>query len=215
MAKLTDLGFLKGEIAETIVSTYNRDGSANAAPMGATLTDEQHLTINVYNSSKTLANIKTGRCALVNLTGNIEVYYRTAFKEVNPNGVLPKEWFTKAQAVNAPKLRLADAVVEVSVEDLARDGEEKTRAVFTVEQVWAKKGYPQVYCRAFGLALEAIVHATRVKALAGNQDEQERVSELLRKIRDYDLLVNRVAPNSSYSAVLADLLKRIDGWSQE
>ncbi|MGA2682585.1 MAG: DUF447 domain-containing protein [Candidatus Bathyarchaeia archaeon] len=215
MVKLTDLGFLKGAIAETIVSTYNQDESANAAPMGATLIDEQHLTVNIYNSSKTLVNVKTGRCAVVNLTGNVEAYYRTAFKEANLNGALPKEWFTKAQAVNAPKLRLADAIVEVSVADLAADGEEKTRAVFTVEQVWAEKGYPQVYCRAFGLTLEAIVHATRVKALARDQNEQGHVSELLRKIRDYNLLVNRVAPNSSYSSVLADLLKRIDGWSQK
>ena len=34
MAKLTDLGFSKGIIFETIVSTYNLDGSPNAAPMG-------------------------------------------------------------------------------------------------------------------------------------------------------------------------------------
>ncbi len=50
--------------------------------------------------------------------------------------------------------------------DLAAVGAEKTRAVFSVELVKAEKGYPQVYCRAFGLTLEAIVHATRVKALA-------------------------------------------------
>ena len=34
MAKLTDLGFSKGMIFETIVSTYNPDGTPNAAPMG-------------------------------------------------------------------------------------------------------------------------------------------------------------------------------------
>ena len=53
------------------------------------------------------------------MTGNIEIYYKTAFKEANPDGVLPKEWFIKAQVVNAPKLGFAEATVEVSVTDLA------------------------------------------------------------------------------------------------
>ena len=84
MAKLIDLGFAKGMIAETIVSTYNADGSPNAAPMGATLIDAEHLAFDLFNSSTTLANIKSNRSAVVNLTSNIEVYYRTAFKEANP-----------------------------------------------------------------------------------------------------------------------------------
>lgn len=215
MVKLSDLGFLKGAVVETIVSTYNRDGSPNAAPMGATLKDEQHLAINLYNSSITLANIKSSRCAVVNLTGNIEVYHRTAFKEANPDGVLPREWFAKAEAVNAPKLCLAEATVEVSVADLAATDAEKTRAVFTVELVQAERMFPQVYCRAFGATLEAIIHATRVEALASDRKEQEHVGELLRKIQDCNDLISRVAPNSPYSAVMADLMKRIDAWGQK
>jgi hypothetical protein len=215
MAKLSDLGFLKGAVAETVVSTYGADGEPNAAPMGVTLTDEQHLAISLFNSSATLANIKSGRCAVVNLTGNIEVYYRTAFKEANPGGVLPKDWFLKAKAVNAPKLRLADATVEVSVTEMAAQGAEKTRVDFAVGLVEAARGYPQVYCRAFGATLEAIVHATRVKALANDEKEQGHVGELLKKIACCDEVVGRVAPNSQYSAVMDDLTRRIRAWGQE
>ncbi len=215
MAKLTDLGFQKGAIAETIVSTYNSDGSPNAAPMGATIKNQQQLTIDLYNSSTTLVNIKSCRCAVVNLTSNIEVYYKTAFKEANSDGALPQEWFTKAQAVNAPKLRFAEASVEVSVADLTAVGAEKTRAVLDVELLKAEKVYPQVYCRAFGLTLEAIVNATRVKALVGDRKEQVHVGELVGKIRDCNVLVGRVAPNSPYSAVMADLMKRVEVWSQK
>jgi hypothetical protein len=215
MAKLSELGFMKCAVVEILVSTYNRDGSSNAAPMGATLQDDRHLALNLYNSSTTLANLKSGRCAVVNLTGNIEVYYRATFKEANPDGVLPKEWFEKAAAVNAPKLRLAEAAVEVSLTDLAAEGEEKTRVVFAVEQVHAEQGFPRVYCRAFGLTLEAIVHATRVKLLAADPEEQAHVGELLRKIRDCNDVVDRIAPNSSYSTVMADLVKRVDGWRQK
>ncbi len=215
MAKLSDLGFLKGAVTETVVSTYNADGEPNAAPMGVTMTDEQHLAISLFNSSATLANIKSGRCAVLNLTGNIEVYYRTAFKEANPGGVLPKGWFQKAKAVNAPKLRLAEATVEVSVTEMAAQGAEKTRADFAVELVQATRKYPQVYCRAFGATLEAIIHATRVKALANDEKEQERVGELLKKIACCDEVAGRVAPNSQYSLVMDDLKKRIEAWRQK
>jgi len=34
MTNLDDLGFLEGIIGETIVSTYDVDGQATAAPMG-------------------------------------------------------------------------------------------------------------------------------------------------------------------------------------
>ncbi|MGA2387110.1 MAG: DUF447 domain-containing protein [Candidatus Bathyarchaeia archaeon] len=215
MAKLGDLGFKKDAIVETIVSTYNADGEPNAAPMGAKLIDMRHLVFNLYNSSKTLSNIKSSRCAVVNLTGDIEVYYRSAFKEANPSGVLPKEWFLKAEAVNAPKLRMAEATVEVSVADLAAQGTQKTRVLFTVEQVNATQKFPQVYCRAFGATLEAIIHATRIKALANDPAEREHIAELLERVAYNNDVVNHVAPDSSYSVVLADLMERIGVWVQK
>jgi hypothetical protein len=209
MVQLSDLGFLKGTVAETIVSTFNRKGEPNAAPMGVTLMDENHLSVNLFNSSTTCSNIKSNRCAVVNLTSNIEVFYKAAFKEANPDGKLPREWFEKAKAVNAPKLRLADATVDVSVADLAAVGMGKTKAVFAVELVEAAQKYPQVYCRAFGATVEAIVHATRIKAYTDDATKQKDIEELLKKISICNEVVNRVAPDSLYSSVMADLTHRI------
>jgi len=214
MSGLNALGFLKGVTVETIVSTYNGDEEPNAAPMGATMMDAQHLVINLFNSSGTCANIRTKKCAVVNLTSDVEVFYKTAFKEVNPNGVLPQEWFEKAKTVNAPKLRLAAATIDVSVASLAISTK-KTKAIFVVELVQAARKYPEVYCRAFGATIEAIIHATRVKALANEKKEQKRVSELSKKIAYCNDVVGRVAPNSRYSLVMADLMKRINSWEQK
>ncbi len=211
-AKLTDLGFLKGVIAECIVSTYNMDGKPDAAPMGVIMEDEQHLIINLFNSSTTCSNIKANRCAIVNLTSNIEVFYKTAFKEANIDGKLPQEWFKKAKAVNAPKLRFADATIDVSVSDITPIDTEKTRAVCTIKLVQATKKFPQVHCRAMDATLEAIIHATRVKAFLNDEGKQKKVSKLLELIDNCNDVVNRVAPNSSYSTVMADLIERIDSW---
>ena len=212
MAKLTDLGFSKGIIAETIVSTFNMDGKPNAAPMGAIMEDEQSIIINLFNSSSTYRNLQANRCAVINLTSNIDVFYKTAFKEANPNGKLPEEWFEKAETVNAPKLRLADATIYISVIDMKPISAEKTKILCKVKQVNATKKHPQVYCRAMSATVEAIIHATRVKAFINDKKEQKHVNKLLEMIENCNNVVNRVASNSPYSAIMADLTKRIDSW---
>jgi len=210
--KLTDLGFSKGAIAETIVSTYNTDGSANAAPMGVILQDDRHLIIKFFNLSKTYKNIAGNRCAVINLTNSIEAFYKTAFKEANPQGKLSQEWFKKARLVEAPKIIFADATVEVSLDSLEVNEDEKTQAVFSVRSVEATKIYPQALCRAASLTLEAIIHATRVKAYLNIDSRQAEINILLETINSHSEVVSRVAPHSICQLVMVDLQKRISSW---
>jgi hypothetical protein len=212
MAKLTDLGFKKGVCCETIVSTYNPDGTSNAAPMGLKLLGEQHLSMSIFNTSLTCRNLKEKKCAIVNLTSDIEVFYKSTFKEANHNGKVPADWFVKADVVEAPKLRSADAVVEVSVTHLEHDGKERTRFSCKVERITTDAQFPQVYCRAMPLTLEAITHATRVKAFINLPEKQKEASELIETIQNHAYVVGRVAPNSEYTAVFEDLQCRIDSW---
>jgi hypothetical protein len=212
MAKLTDLGFSKGIIAETIVSTYDPKGKPNAAPMGVIMEDDQHLAINLFYSSKTYSNINANRCAVVNLTSKIEVFYKTSFKDTNVDNKLPEEWFKKASTVNAPSLIFADATIDVAVKDLTPIDSERTKALFNVKVLEASEKYPQVPCRAMSQTLEAIIHATRVKTFINNAEEQKQVSKLLELIDNCNEVVNRVAPNSPYSLVMADLMQKIDSW---
>jgi hypothetical protein len=211
MANLADLGFKIGEISEAIVTTFNADGSANAAPMGLRLIDEQHLSLNIFNTSLTCHNFKTKKAAVINLTGDIDVFYKSAIKEANINGTPPPKWFETAETVEAPKLRSSHAAIEVSVDNAESIGE-RTRFPCEIRRLSAKKLFPQVYCRAFPLTLEAITHATRVKAFAKDSGKQYEVAKLTRNIHDCAAIVKRVAPDSQYTAVFDDLLQRIECW---
>jgi hypothetical protein len=91
-------------------------------------------------------------------------------------------------------------------------GTEKTKILCKVKLVNATKKYPQVYCRAMAATLEAIIHATRVKAFINDEKQQKNVNKLLEMIENCNDVVNRVASNSPYSATMADLMKRIDSW---
>jgi hypothetical protein len=214
MTGITDLGFSEGVIVETIVTTYNVDGQANAAPMGVTMENPQRVVLRIYTSSLTYKNFQSKRCGVVNVTCDAELFYRTAFKEVNPNGKLPQDLFETAETVDAPRLRAADAHIEVAVADIRQFDVERAEVIFDVKLIQAASVFPKAYCRALFATVEAIVHATRVKAFINYEDRQKREQalKLLETIKDCRDVVNRVAPNSRYSEIMADLNQRIDSW---
>jgi len=209
MANLSDLGFKKGVVVETILSSYNADGSSNAAPMGATMIDEKHVAVTFYNSSRTFANVKAEKSAVLNITTDIWVYYRTALKESNAEGRLPDEWFAVTDMMKAPRLRSAEATIELKLIELTALGKDKTRAVFAADKTDAVQGYPKAYSRAFGATVEAIVHATHIKALNDGASQRKLVETLLLQIQMCRDVICRVAPGSAYEKVIDDLLKRV------
>jgi hypothetical protein len=83
MGILDRLGFLRGCVVETIVTTSDEAGEPNAAPMGAYTETWRPLTLRPYTDTLTFRNLKVSRSAVVNLTLNPEVFYRAAFKEAN------------------------------------------------------------------------------------------------------------------------------------
>jgi len=212
MAKLIDLGFSKGTIFETIVSTYSNNKAPNAAPIGAIMQNPQTISLKIFNTSNTNRNLKANKSAVINLVDDIEVFYKTTFKEANPEGLLPQEWFVKAESVNAPQLRFANATIDVSVADAVQIGEDKTHFFCNVEQINVHEMFPQVYCRSMSATLEAIINATRVKVFLRDNEQKKQVSHLLELIENSNKIVNHTAPNSLYSRVMADLLKKIDSW---
>jgi uncharacterized protein len=214
MVKLTDLGFSKGVVFEVIVTTNNENGTPNAAPMGAVMKNPQNLSLNLYNSSLTCYNLKANKCAVINLTDDIEAFYKTAFKEANPNGKLPQDWFKKADTINAPRLRLADANIDVTVTLIEPIGVEKSEFSCNIERINASKIFPKVYSRARSATLEAIIHATRIKVMFKDEEKKTQIIQLLGSIEHCNNIVKRTAPSSVYSAVMADLMKRIDSWSK-
>ena len=215
MLGLTELGFSKNVIFETIVSTYDLEGEPNAAPMGVTMENSQCLRIRPFISTATYKNLKAKKCAVVNLTTDPELFYVTAFKEVAPNGKLPKALFSRAKSVDAPKLIMTDASVEVSVSGI--DCSESDRAALScdVKLVKAAKMMPKAYCRASFATIEAIVHATRVKVFLERREEQEQVFRFLERIRICHEVVSHVAPDSRYAQIMSDLTQRIKAWRKK
>jgi hypothetical protein len=216
MTNLYDLGFLKDTIGETIVSTYSADGKPTAAPMGIIMKSNEQVIIRPFISSLTYKNIQTKKCAVANVTSNPELFYLTAFKEANPDGKLSPELFQKAETVDAPRLGAADATIEVSVAETRSFDAERAEFLCNVQLVKASKKLPKVYCRAQFATIEAIIHATRIKVFVrGDKQEQKQAIELLERVNVCEQVVERTAPNSRYSEIMADLTGSISLWRKE
>ncbi|MCL1970837.1 MAG: DUF447 family protein [Candidatus Bathyarchaeota archaeon] len=208
MATLTDLGFCQGVIFENIICTFNSSGCPNVAPMGVTIVGEHKVSLTIYNSARTLKNLQNTRAATLNLTDDIDVYYRSALKSDEVSADL----FERSSVVNAPKLKSCDAAIALSVESFTSVDMLRTKVVCNVEHVDALKKYPQAYCRAMSAVLEAIIHATRVKVLGNVEAEQGYVANLYGLIQNCVEVVNRSAPNSHYAELMSDLQEKVDLW---
>jgi hypothetical protein len=210
---LTDLGFIKGTIGETIVSTYDLNGQPRAAPMGILMENDEQLTIKPFRTSLTYKNLQTKRCAVVNLTYNPQLFYLTTFKDLRLDEKLPDGMFEKAETIDAPRLKTADSTIEVSVAKTDSFSSERAEILCNVQLVKSSKALPKVYCRAQFATIEAIIHSTRIKLfIRGNKQQQKKAIQLLKLINICNDIVNRTAPNSIYSQIMTELDQMINLW---
>ncbi|MDR1992339.1 MAG: DUF447 family protein [Nitrososphaerota archaeon] len=213
--KLSEFGFKKAVIYESIVSTSNPDKTPNAAPMGIKLIDDKYLNLTIFNSSTTLQNLKTQKCAVINFTDDIEIFYKSAFKKTKLPNKNMAHWFVQAEFVEAPKLRVANLTLEVSVIDFKPLDTEKTKVTCKIEHTTSQSMHPQLYSRAATLTLEAVIHGTRIETYLNKPQKQTEIIQLMEKIHDCTDVVERVAPNSIYTTILSDLQKQITLWRQK
>jgi hypothetical protein len=79
--KMDQMGFDYGSTIETILTTWNRDGTVNAAPMGVIRNLKDQIIIKPYSSSITYRNILKNKEVCVNTTQDSEIFMKTAFKD--------------------------------------------------------------------------------------------------------------------------------------
>lgn len=215
MISLEDLGFSKGIIFETIVSTYTKQGHPNIAPMGVIKLDTKKILIKIYRSSNTFKNLKSKRCAVVNLSTDATLFYTSAIKETNIDNKISKDLFEKGDIVDAPLLKKADATMEAIVRDINTLDSERAEVILEVKNIKTAGCLPKVYSRAFSATIESIILATRIKLfLVGNQLQQKQAKKMIEKVMWFKEIIRRTAPKSEYDNIMSDLIKRIKIWKK-
>ncbi|WXG46543.1 MAG: DUF447 domain-containing protein [Candidatus Atabeyarchaeum deiterrae] len=219
-ALLRDLGVGQGKaIYETVLSTCTIDGKPDAAPMGIQfVADEKkagkrRVLIRPFRSTNTYKNLSSQGEAVVNVTSNPEVFYKTAFKRKLTGESEFKLSFRASRKVKPPRLKGCDAYLEIAVMEIVDDKEdEKNRSEVLCELrlVEVKKASAKLYWRAPYVLMEAMIHATRVEEFF-SLGLTDKANELVGLIANYKELIRRIAPDSHYETLVNQLLTFVEG----
>jgi len=207
---LTTVGLERGIVYEVIVSTRAPDGTPNAAPMGVRSLDGRTMTLLPFKSTQTYRNLLATRVAVVNITDDPRLFYDTALKDGTP---CPREMFECAKRVEAPRFAQAESVVELTVSNIRDEAME--RASVDCDPVYSEviQLRSRPYCRGRFAAIEAVIHATRVKVFL-KESRREEADRLIQLILSYKALAERVSPDSSYCKVIEDVVAKVREWEQ-
>lgn len=212
--QLRKLGLGARRIAEAVITTLNRDGSVNAAPMGIMLQPKNHVILIRPNiNTRTFRNLVSRREAVINITSNPEVFFKTTFKEVLPGKQIPSSWVSCSRCVRVGRLRSADSWVEIVAKEHVVVGDRATISC-TPLLIVPGSAVVRAYSRANSLAIESIIHATRIKWFK-HRAENEKVRSLTRLISHYADIVRRVAANTAEERTMLALEKLIRSWNVE
>ena len=177
---LYELGFKKGGVVECIVTTYSKDGSPNAAPMGVYTLSDEEVVMKLHRGSDTLGNIIREGWAVLNVTYDPLLFLRAALIKHHPE-VENKE--VARSSVNAPYLREAHAYAAVKAEVWHSYrftdplGESRVSIVKgAVKEVKVLKPLPPAPCRGFFAAVELAIDLSR-----GRRDRREELLRIMRR----------------------------------
>ena len=209
IVKLLDvLGFSRGCIVETIVTTRDHGDLLNAAPMGVTRKGPDILEIKPFKSSVTHRNLLMSRDACVNITGDPELFVTTAFKHEKLDGFKPP--FIDENLT----LRDADACILVDILEGHDLSEDRGCFVCKAHTINVRRPLPRVFSRGRAAAIEAVIHATRIDAYLrmGLLDEAKKLNF---KFNECKKVVEKVSTiNSSETRVIRALENLIEGWRE-
>jgi len=205
---LDSLGFHKGLLVETIVSTIDENGKPNAAPMGVWRGEDNILVLKIYRDTRTYRNIKVRRKFVINLTFNVELFYKTLFKV---EGL--EELFDYSRKMVVPPLKGVDCYIEAEMIKEEKVGERSTLYA-QITNITIIRKRPNVFSRCLFLTIESLIHFTRIRAFLneGKIEEARKLSEL---ISHYYEIIRRNCRGGPYINILNDLINRIDEWGRD
>jgi hypothetical protein len=192
-ALIRRLGFKKGRIVEAVVTTYNRDTTPNAAPMGVFSADKT-LVLKVHKSSDTCGNIlRTGGC-VVNLVYDPLLFLKSALTAKGEPEVQLEDT-GEAETVYAPFLKNSHAYLESKLlgtrRYLKRDrygASEVFMFRFGVMKIEVLKKYPVGFNRGLAAAIELAINLSRGKK--EGWEEQVRIMKRVLSTKEYREIIS-------------------------
>jgi len=196
MATLSGLGFKKGWTYEAIISCFN-GSTPHPAPFGVKSPDMESILIEIYNSSNTLGYIMDKGCFVINLVSDPQYFFDSLYAR-------DKIRFKPARIIDAPVITDAPAFIEVKITSYTEKAHSRivNAEIINIEAAIT----PELYNRAKGLVMESLITATRINYLP--EGETDKI------LKENYRVIKKVAPESTYVAIMEKLLKESSTFSR-
>lgn len=177
----------KNWIYEAIVTTKDPGGTPRASPMGVLTPDFEHITLEVYRTSKTSENILRDMKFIINFVMYAELFWKAVIHE-------------HLEFDDAGRLRDADAWIFAQVGTIEDAGD---KIKINAKILGGKIKNPDFILinRAKHLALESIIRFTKLSHL-----DEKAVSGINENLR----VIRKVAPESKYEKLVIEILNKIE-----
>ena len=165
------LGFTQKSYVETILVTLNQNRTFIPAPIGVIRQGNQ-LIVRPFKSNNTYKNLTNTTRTSINITDNPLLFLKTAFIDEFDHVPAVLNWILEGSHATI----LTDKISEEAYSDI--------QASFTLKPITLSINYkmPTVFSRGRAEAIEAIIHATRIKVFQ-TENKVNKVKELVEKMR--------------------------------
>ena len=203
MQDLESLGMEKGLLYETIITTQNRNGVPNAAPIGVICKNKTEIVLNLFEGTHTLENIKANSKFVVNISKDPLILVGCT------TGDLSSDYFKKDN--DDFYIKNTDAFFTASVTSIKEiqkeDNISKSKMTIikaNVDKIVIKKECVEPLNRAIFAIIESLVYSTRIKMV-----DENIAKEYLERIHEMSRIVNRVG-SLDHKKAMQNILKYIE-----
>ncbi|MHA1211344.1 MAG: DUF447 domain-containing protein [Candidatus Heimdallarchaeota archaeon] len=193
-------------VYEAIVTTYNEDGSSNAATMGIIQTMSGEILIKPFKETDTHKNLVRANVCVINYSLDPELYVKSSLFQEE----FSADEFIESKHVLAPILKVSQNN-HIALEVLKRDEtseELKTIFVCKAKHYNYHHNKPAVFTRAFSSLIEILIHATRIIAFQDQPKKTDEIQNLRSLIEHYSKIIMKVTQKNSYYQVLLEKIQR-------
>jgi uncharacterized protein len=194
---LTSVGMEKGQQYETIITTINKDGSKNAAPIGVICRDKDEILCRIFEDSTTLNNIMFQNEFIVNITLDSILFTLSTTKNIS------EDFFSESK-FNIPILKGVDAYFKCNVIDMkkaikksdpVRKSEAKT-IIANVEEIILNNKCVKAPNRGFYSLIESLVNFTRIDMV-----DDEKKDYFIDRFNESRRIINKVGSSEDRKAI--------------
>ena len=203
MPDLETIGMEKGLLYETVITTKNKNGVPNAAPIGVICKNKNEIVLNLFEGTHTIKNIKESSKFVVNILKDPLVFVGCTTGDLSSNYFKKHENDFYIKNTDAFFTASVTSVKEIVKEDeINRSKMSVIKA--SVDEIIIKKEYIEPLNRAIFAIIESLVYLTRIKMV-----DQNTSQKYLERIKEMSRTVNRVG-SLDHKKAMKQILKYIE-----